>query len=68
MSNSVHTTCLWNNLHQVQLKTERLESQTIKSFVSNKTNGPKQDRQNRLRSPTCTPVEENPTLINNYIT
>ena len=48
------------------LKTERLESQIIKSFVSNKTNGPKQDRQNRLRSPT--PVEENPTLINNYIT
>jgi hypothetical protein len=34
------------------LRIERLESQTIQSFGNNKTKGPKQDSQNRLRSPT----------------
>ena len=33
------------------LKIERLESQIILIFGSNKTKGPKQDSKNRLRSP-----------------
>ena len=44
-------TRFWNNLHQVTLKIERPESQTIKSFGSNKTKVPKQGNQNRLWSP-----------------
>jgi hypothetical protein len=33
------------------LKIERLESQIIESFGSSTSKGPKQDAQNRLRSP-----------------
>ena len=47
ISNLVHTTRFWNNLHQVRSKS-RLEIQI--SFESNKTKGPKQDSKNRLRS------------------
>jgi hypothetical protein len=45
----VRTTRFCSNLHQVS-KIERLESQNIESFGSNKTKGPKQDSQNLLRS------------------
>ena len=39
ISNLVRTTRYWNNLHQVTLKIERLESQIISKFGSNKTKG-----------------------------
>ena len=52
----------WNNFYQVMLKIERLESQIIQNFGSNKTKEPKQDRQNQLRL-----KEENLSVINNYI-
>jgi hypothetical protein len=42
----------WNNLYQVSLNTEILESLIIQVFGSNKTKGPKQDSQNRQLSHT----------------
>ena len=46
ISNLVPTTCFWDNLHQVALKFEKLESQIIECVGSNK-----QDRQIQLWSP-----------------
>ena len=40
-------TLFWNNLHQVRSKSKDGKA---KSRGSNKTKGPKQDRQNRLKS------------------
>jgi hypothetical protein len=47
------------------LKTERMESHIILSFWNNKTKGPKQDSQNRLRSPM--PEGGEPFDINYFI-
>jgi hypothetical protein len=47
------------------LKIKRLQSQIIYRCGSNKTNGPKLDSQNRLRSHM--PERENRSFINNYI-
>jgi len=46
----VRTTRFSNNLHQVTLKIDRLESQIIQSIESNKTKQPKQNSQIRLMS------------------
>jgi hypothetical protein len=39
-------TSFWNNLHQVKSKSKDWK---VKNFGNNKTKGPKQDNQNRLR-------------------
>ena len=46
----MRTTRFSNNLHQVTLKIDRLESQIIQSIESNKTKEPKQNSQHRLMS------------------
>jgi hypothetical protein len=63
---------LWNNMHQVYLKSKDWKAKQFKVLGEIKTKGPKQDSQNRPRSPMPEAKEKwlsvspNPTGSNFY--